>query len=115
MIIVKEAYIHDYKNIIIFFRIDGCKLKITKNTPYFYTYTPQDKKEHIVEGNSDNFVSKLDGLIKNVKSSEVDLQEKKSRNTRSRKKFHLLCKSEAAEQYIDAVINVVLDMFKAQK
>lgn len=59
------------------FRIDGDKVKITKKIPDFYAYTPQDKQEYIVEGNSDNFVSKLDGLIKNVKCSEVDLREKK--------------------------------------
>ncbi|MHA3689841.1 hypothetical protein [Akkermansia sp. AKK6] len=95
------------------FRIDGDKVKITKKIPDFYTYTPQDKQEYIVEGNSDNFVSKLDGLIKNVKCSEVDLREKKEVVIYiPGKSFTYYAKSEAAEQYIDAAINVVLDMYK---
>lgn len=95
------------------FRIDGDKVKITKKIPDFYAYTPQDKQEYIVEGNSDNFVSKLDGLIKNVKCSEVDLREKKEVVIHiPGKSFTYYAKSEAAEQYIDAAINVVLDMHK---
>lgn len=95
------------------FRIDGDKVKITKKIPDFYTYTPQDKQEYIVEGNSDNFVSKLDGLIKNVKCSEVDLREKKEVVIHiPGKSFTYYAKSESSEKYIDAAINVVLDMYK---
>ena len=84
--------------------------------PDFYAYTPQDKQEYFVEGNSDDFVSKLNYLIKNVECSEVDLREKKEVVIHiPGKSFTYYAKSDSAKKYIDAVIDVILDMYKDNK
>lgn len=98
------------------FRIEGDTVNISKMIPDFYAYTPQDKQEYFVEGNSDDFVSKLNYLIKNVECSEVDLREKKEVVIHiPGKSFTYYAKSDSAKKYIDAVIDVILDMYKDNK
>lgn len=95
------------------FRINGDKISITKMIPDFYAHHSKDKLEYIVEGDSDQVISKLKELVKNVKPSKVDLQEKKGITiTIPGESLNYYAKSYSAEQYLDPVIDVIIGMYR---
>lgn len=95
-----------------FYRIDEDDVNVTKMIPDIYAHSTKDKFEFSVRGSSRELILKLDELRKNVKNSAVSLQEEKEVMINfSEKSFIYYAKSDKAERYIDAVINVVLDMY----
>ncbi len=81
--------------------------------PDIYAHSSKDKLEFDIKGNSNEFISKLNDLINNVKSSKIDFQQRKEITVNMPgKSFIYYARSDTAGEYIDAVITVVLDMYK---
>lgn len=96
-----------------FYQINGNAINVKKMIPDIYVHSSKDKLEFDVKENSNEFISKLNDLINNVKSSKVDFQQRKEITVNiPGKSFIYYAKSDEAGQYIDAVVDVVLNMYK---
>lgn len=96
-----------------FYQINGNAINVKKMIPDIYAHSSKDKLEFDVKENSNEFISKLNDLINNVKSSKVDFQQRKEITVNMPgKSFIYYAKSDEAGQYIDAVVDVVLNMYK---
>lgn len=81
--------------------------------PNIYAHSPKDKLEFNVKGNSKEFITKLNDLINNVDNSKVDFHQRKEVMINiPGKSFIYHPKSDFSEKYIDAVVNVVLNMYQ---
>ena len=81
--------------------------------PDIYAHFPKDKLEFNVKGNSKEFIAKLNDLINNVDNSKVDFHQRKEVMINiPGKSFVYYPKSDSSEKYIDAVVNVVLNMYQ---
>ena len=96
-----------------FYQINGNAINVKKMIPDIYAHSSKDKLEFDVKENSNEFISKLNDLINNVKSSKVDFQQRKEITVNMPGKSVIYyAKSDEAGQYIDAVVDVVLNMYK---
>lgn len=96
-----------------FYQINGNAINVKKMIPDIYVHSSKDKLEFDVKENSNEFISKLNDLINNVKSSKVDFQQRREITVNiPGKSFIYYAKSDEAGQYIDAVVDVVLNMYK---
>ncbi|MHA3689836.1 hypothetical protein [Akkermansia sp. AKK6] len=96
-----------------FYQINGNAINVKKMIPDIYAHSSKDKLEFDVKENSNEFISKLNDLINNVKSSKIDFQQRKEITVNMPgKSFIYYAKSDEAGQYIDAVVDVVLNMYK---